>query len=176
MHPTPAVTRPRGFTLVELAGVMIVLAVISFTAIPALSGMDRAGAAADRDAVETLAVLARQRAWATGRPHALRLGDNGSLASVVWLESFGGEPQVIRSSSGNSAGDERTLGNDSVTALVGVEAAGDGVLEVWFNGAGEPLVSEPVDDSGTSASETVEIRFESGATLSVLTRSGVLRW
>ncbi len=176
MLVSPSATRPRGFTLVELAGVMIVLAVISFTAIPAVTGMERAGAAADREAVETLVVLARQRAWATGSPHALRLDDGGRLASVVWLESFGGEPAVIASSGGDTAGDVRTLGHDEVTALAGVDPGVGGPMEVWFNATGEPLTGEPVDETGDRASETVEIRFASGATLSVFPRSGTLRW
>ncbi len=92
--------RRRGFTLVELAGVIVVLAALSLTAIPALSGIERAGAAADRDHVETLGVLARERAWASGVPHALRFSVARDSVVVVELPAFDGDPVAVGSITG----------------------------------------------------------------------------
>ena len=186
MHPTSsrtaapriAASRPvasrRGVTLVELTGVMIVLVAISFTAIPAMTGVERAAGAGDRDAVETMVVLARQRAWTTGRPHAIRV--DGDELSLVWIPSDGDAPTWVVSSFGDDAQDERVLASDGVTQVTVVDPAGGGTAELWFGAGGEALEREPDDAAGQAVSEAVEIRFESGRTLRIEPRSGMLRW
>jgi len=148
---------------------MFVLAVISFTAIPALTGMDRAGAAGDRDAVESSLVFARQRAWASGRPHAVRVDADGQNVGVRWIEETGDPATALEER-------ERALTYDPIQGVTVVSDAGGGIVEIWFNAGGEPLLQEPADDDGDPVSEPVEIAFASGQTLRVIERTGALRW
>ena len=164
-----------GFTLVELAGVIVVLAALSFTAFPALSGIERAEAAGDRSHVETLVVLARERAWASGRAHALRFSPATGEVSVIELPAFDGAPVAIASING-AGKTARLLSGDAIAGITGVTAGGGGAYELWFSGSGEPLESQPGDETGVPLTEVAEVRFESGAILTVTQRSGAVAW
>ncbi len=154
---------------------MIVLAVISFTAIPALRSVARAQGASDREAIETLTTLARQRAWATGRPHALRVEAGGDEASVVWIATGGGAQEAVPSVTGG-AGARHGLREDALLDVSVVEAPPEGGFEVWFNASGTPLSEQPPDEDGSPVSEPIILTFESGAVLSVAPLSGMLTW
>jgi len=158
----------RGFTLVELGAVVVVLGALSLTAIPALRGIDLARAAADRE--RTLAALcaARRLATASGTPHGVTFGPGGATAALErWPEGAAGAERAEDALGAEDAG--WALGADPVATVAGV--AGDPA--VWFDADGAPLASDP----GTTmkpALTTVEVRFASGETIAVTARTGMV--
>ncbi len=163
----------RGFTLVELVGVMVVMAIIAGAAVPAISGVSRARERADRDSAAASLRLARALAVASGTPHAARFAGPGEAVRVERLSPISGSPEPAVDPLGElvpapivRADAATTVGGRPVTA---------GGLRVWFDADGTPLEvgSDPV--GGEAADEPVIVLFDSGERLVVRARTGAIQ-
>lgn len=160
----------RGFTLVELALVLIVLGALAGSAVPALRGMTAASERADREAVASAVRLARALAVASGVPHAAALEPAGS----VRLERFvsGGAEAAI--------GPDRAviapiLAREDRVTRVGGSALGGQAALVWFDPDGAPVAFGGDPDGGARAAEAIVVEFASGERLLIEPATGGVR-
>lgn len=127
--------RRRGYTLIELAAVMTLLAILSIAATPAISSM--LGTRERALAAETarLLAVARARAAATGEPTGVRFEDDGSWMSLVRIAGTGESPSAVP---GEAARSWAAFGS----ARIGDVENGDGTAlrTIWFGAHGRPEV------------------------------------
>jgi prepilin-type N-terminal cleavage/methylation domain-containing protein len=170
MRPSRQHSR-RGFTLVELVGVVIVLGVMAGAAIPALRGMDRASERADREAAASTLRVARALAVASGAPHAAAFEPSGVVRVERWRD---GDAEPAVGPMGEVVRVTRTS-DDPATRVGGDAIAGDS-LRVWFGARGAPLAAGSDPQSGALSAEAITIVFSSGAQLEVEAQTGGVRW
>ena len=125
-HSTPRAAA-KGFSLIELVVVMVVLGVMTAIAVPRLTSVavrQRADAAARRVAADL--DLARRHARATGRPVIVRIDPTAHRITLV-----GVDPAI-----GDGAGDYRVTLTDSPYHTRIVDASFNNTDTIAFNGFG----------------------------------------
>lgn len=166
----------RGFTLLELVVVSVIVAVLAATAVPAIGLLDRTRSASGTAEVGRVLHEARASAMVTWQPSGLRLdADLGTFARVRFdrgevvpaLDALGEEMPTRR------LGDEFPgVGFSSITFGDGSSDRGT----LWFEHTGEPSVRDESDASLIQAA-TVDavILFENGQRITVHAGSGMIR-
>lgn len=134
----------RGFTLLELTIVILVLGIIALTAVPALSIAREARAAGAAEFIERRLLDARARAVARGRPTGLHLDPGLGTLRALEIETPGGSPAPAQTPLGEvePAASVREHFPDATFTLVG----GDGVTgaqTLWFAFDGTPQSRSP---------------------------------
>lgn len=132
----------RGFTLLEVTVVVLLVGILAAAVVPSLETMDAArGAAAQREVARFLSV-ARERAMASAEPTGVQFDLTAQSMTMVRLASPGDSPSVAPS----ALGDAREA--VTVTSLFpGVRIAsvslGSGPSTLWFSNDGTPQTRAP---------------------------------
>lgn len=136
----------RGFTLVELIAVMVLLAVLSATALPAVSAISSASVRGAADEVARRAHVARAHAATFGRPAGVVFDVGGNrVASLTVISGVAGAIPLDGARTVEAVDLGSAFPGVAVTA---VDAGADGgVVGVWFEPSGEPR-------AGTAAGPT----------------------
>jgi Tfp pilus assembly protein FimT len=167
-------SRPA-FTLFELIGVLVVLGVLSATAIPAISTITRAKVEAARAEVAFALVFARETAASTGVPTGVRIDVGSQEMSYVHILTPGDPPSVMTNASGE-ARESVVIDRNGAAAVEEVTGAGSGAAAgtVWFGHAGVPE-KRAVDGSYLQdAPSDISISFTTGDPLTVHAHTGVV--
>ncbi len=172
----PARHLRRGFTLIEVSLVVIIIGIIAVSAIPAfatLAGSRRAAAGAE---IERYFARARALAVAEGRPHGVRVNPTtGEL--VPWsISSPGAAPSAPQTSDG------RTDTGFLLSALFpGVEISsftnGDGTSStgtVWFGIDGTPQTRASDGTLVGSFTQDASIKLRDGDTITITRYTGAI--
>ncbi len=117
--------------------VVLVIGIISATAMPALSQMTGMRRAAAGDEVERRLVWARSRAMGTGEPTGVRFDAAGDSLATLRIPSAGGVGQPVPGPGGSNIETVRLpsmFRGVEITSLTGAPASG----EVWFDFDGQP--------------------------------------
>ncbi|MEM9065662.1 MAG: prepilin-type N-terminal cleavage/methylation domain-containing protein [Planctomycetota bacterium] len=131
--------RARGFTLLEVTVVVLVITLLTITVTPAIRGLDSARAAAASEEVARRLVLARSSSMASGKPTGLSVAPSSGQFLLLEIPTSGGMPSARTDVLG--AVEEAF----EIEALYGIELAGftapdgttgDGVI--WFGYDGTP--------------------------------------
>jgi len=179
LHRPPShLHRLAGFTLVELAVVIVVMAIIAATAIPSFSvAAEARGVAATRE-VERRLVHARARAGATGEPTGLRI-DSSSSVTLVRIAASGASPTAAPSPTGE-AGAAWLISSSFPGVLISKVIGGDGSSAtsqtIWFGFDGAP---ELRSSSGTlvgpfTQDASITLSGPGAGTIRILRGSGVV--
>lgn len=169
--PSPR-TPSRGFTLIELIAVLIVLAIMSVVGAASLSGTARAREAAAARQIRSDLAFARQLAVASGRPAWVtfstsadtytllaQTGTTTGLANAQTLtDPATRSPFVIRLGEGAYAGVDITA------------ASFDGGATVGFDTLGRPISS-----TATLLAADGSVTLSGGTLITVTARTGAIR-
>lgn len=132
----------RGFTLLEMAIVTMVMGILAAAAIPALRSVDDTNAAGARSEIERQVVLARSCAFASGIPHGIHFDVSKSSFQQMQIESAGQAPAASRDALGNPTPEivlSSRFAGAAITAFVnGDSSTGTGTL--WFGYDGAPQI------------------------------------
>jgi prepilin-type N-terminal cleavage/methylation domain-containing protein len=162
----------RGFTLIELIAVAVVIGLLSVLAVPAvrLMGTQRASGAAGELARDML--YARQRAVATGTVSRVVFDVAGGAYSVLAENpaSPGRAGAVTISDPGTGAAFVRRLGQNQAAGVALLSASFAGQAEVGFDRLGRPVQS-----SGALHTAAGAVTISGGWTVTVQPRTGLVQ-
>jgi type II secretory pathway pseudopilin PulG len=161
--------------MLELMVVVVVMGLVTITAIPALSlihGARRVGVVQE---IERALLLARARAMATGQPHGVRFEDD--RVSLVMIPAAGDSPEVAVGFDASPVLDTDyafTLNEQAITQLqTGTGGSGDFIA--WFSIDGTPeLRSSTGQRLGAWTSDMV-VTVVGGHVITVRQRSGAVQ-
>ncbi len=128
-----------GYTLVELIVVVIIMAILSATAIPVLNQSTQARQGASRDEVVRFFEFARGRAISSGVPTGVSVDTNDSTLTVITLDGSGDVVNVIDPINGGQMTvdiSELFAGVETSSFVNGNGSGGDGAA--WFDYRAEP--------------------------------------
>lgn len=148
--------RERGFGLLEVSLVILIMATVAISVIPALRSLDGTRARSAASEVERRLVAARAFAIATGRPAGLQVAS--SEFNLLQIASGETEPSAMTDALGQADAGvliTESYAGVSVPAVLIGGVSGDGV--VWFSHEGEPELRDT--DGVLTGSATDESRF-----------------
>lgn len=136
----------RGFTLIELIAVLILVGIVSAVAVPALNRLSRTGAAAAAAEVAADLNFARARAMATGSTSWVVFDVSGDAYSVLAepQASPGRANAVTVINPGTGAAMVRRLNRNEFAGVDLLTASFTGDAEVGFDRLGRPVRSTGV--------------------------------
>jgi prepilin-type N-terminal cleavage/methylation domain-containing protein len=151
----------RGFTLLEVVVVVLVIGIMAATVVPSLSAMGSSRASAALAEVQRALMVARERALATGEPSGVAFDLTNQTMQMVRISVPGASPSAAPS----------PLGVDSEAVVIssrytGVRISGlafpSGATSLWFSYDGVPQTRS---SSGTligDLSADVSVALQSG--------------
>ncbi len=167
----------RGFTLTELLIVIVLLSILSATAIPALSRLDDAQRSGLLNECERLVMLSRSQALSTGIPTGLTFDLTNQSVSIIRLQtaSSGVEP-MTRPGTGSAYLIHSNAFPGAAIELAGPENAtvSLGTTTIWFDFDGTPQQRESDGDSPVALDREYVIRIADGPQLSIAPYTGMV--
>ncbi len=164
----------RGFTLLELLVVVVILGIISASVLPTVSHARSAREGGARDEVVRTLEYARSRAGTTGEPCGVGFDMNDSVVRVVMVGGGGVETVVDPIGNEEKAVDlGAVFGGVGVGSFVNGDGTG-GAGVVWFDYRSVPHVREADGDFGGWFEGNATITLTSGAVVVVHKHSGVI--
>lgn len=159
----------RGFTLVELLGVIALAAALSCLAIPALGAMTRARQSAAAGEVARLLTLARQRAITTGAPTGVVVNLASETLTMVSVATDSGSPTPVLNP---ASGGAYEVGSASIEAFQRADGTvGSGAI--WFHLDGAPVLRSANGEFAPAAGDAV-LQFDGGFTITVRRVTGAI--
>lgn len=168
-------TGRRGFTLVELIAVMVIMSALAFSAAPAVRSMTSARQGAMSRQLVRLIELARAHATASGQPTGLVYDSGSATFQLRRIASVGAAPSATPDPLGGTYKDLALSVEYPSVAVTGF-VTGDGDANhqaIWFSFNGTPEIR---DGSGaylsgftqdavitTTGSHSVTVRMTTGA-------------
>jgi prepilin-type N-terminal cleavage/methylation domain-containing protein len=167
--------RARAFTITELLIVMVLLSILSATALPALSRLDDAQRAGLLNECERMITLSQSHAISTGVPSGVRFDLARQTATVVAIDPIDARVQpVTRVGSGQPhsllAGafpGARLTGAGPIAAPTSI-----GTETIWFDFDGTPQRREPNGGAPVELTGEFVVEVEEAARLRILPWSG----
>jgi prepilin-type N-terminal cleavage/methylation domain-containing protein len=149
----------RGFTMLELAVVLLVMSVVAVSVLPAVGLLDASRRSAAGDELARVLEDARERARASGRPFGVEIDAVNERVRTLTIETSGSAPTSMRDPLGAEESwtvlSRRYPGAAIVTFSNGRDGGG---TVVWFSSSGVP-----------------EIRSSGGALVGEFTRDAVIQ-
>lgn len=167
----------RGFTLTELLIVMVLLSILSATAIPALNRLDDAQRSGLLNECERLVMLSRSRAISTGVPTGLTFDLTEQSIAMISLktDSSGVEP-VTRFGTGTDY-----IARANAFPGASIELAGPentpvalGITTIWFDYDGTPQQREADGELPVPLQNDYLIRITDGPQLTIAPYTGMV--
>ncbi len=165
----------RGFSLVELIAVMVVMSALAFSAAPAVRSMTSARQGAMSRQLVRLIELARAHATASGQPTGLVYDSASGAFQLRRIASDGASPTATPNPLGGTY-DDLVLSVEYPSVAVTGFVTGDGNAKhqaIWFSFNGTPEIRDGLGGylSGftqdavitTTGSHSVTVRMTSGA-------------
>lgn len=176
MTLAPTRFTPRSaFTILELVVVMVIMAIMAGSVIPALSSMDDARGAAAAQEVQRRLQFCRQSALAVGEATGLRITLSTGEFEML-SKRPGGVAQAARDPLGQLAAAwylPRAFRGVSISSFTHTDGStGDGTI--WFSFEGEPQTRDANGDSPVAASQDAVITLSNGRTITVRRLSGLV--
>ena len=167
----------RGFTLTELLIVMVLLSILSATAIPALGRLDDAQRSGLLNECERLVMLSRSRAISTGIPSGLEFDLTEQRVAMISLQtdSTGVEP-VTRAGTGTDYISRANAFPGAAIELAGpVDAPVSlGTTTLWFDFDGTPQQRQADGESPVALTNEFVIQIVDGPRLTVAPYTGMV--
>lgn len=161
-------TAQRGFTLVELASVIVVTAVLAATAAPVLSRVADTRRAVLGEEVERVLVLVRSRALSAGHPAGLEFDVASNTMTPVELPDSLGAPRAFT--------EVYEVAQRHPGALIASVTTEERTDSVWFAPDGVPHLRDPDGDFLSYMTTEASIVIQNGPTVRIEPTSGrVLR-
>jgi prepilin-type N-terminal cleavage/methylation domain-containing protein len=168
--------RPRGFTLLEMGIVVIVVAIVSVTVVPAWNSLTGTRQAAAGEEVERRLVAARSQAVSQGRPIGLHIDPATDTVLFYTITATGAAPTVLTMVDGQpDPGVNLAVvypGADVTSVINGSGVAGAATLWFGFDGAPE-LRNAAGALTGAWTSDAI-ITLAGGSTVTVRRATGMV--
>lgn len=130
---------PRAFSLLEMAMVIMITAILAASAIPAMSSMSTARQGAAAEEVERRIVNARSRALAEGRPFGVTIDTTAHTLRTMTIATTGAVPTPATDALGQpEAAFNLAATFSGVQFTVVSSEAGSGTQTFWFSHEGTP--------------------------------------
>ncbi len=167
----------RGFTLIEVSIVVVVIGILAVASIPALRSVTDINQAGAKAEVERRVVLVRSLAIASGVPHGVRLDLERSSMTLLTIRTPGTLPEMALDALGNRTG-ALSLGAQhpgaAITSFVnGDGRAGTGTL--WFGYAGYPQIRDEDGLIGGVFTSSARVGLAGGYTIGVSAAGAIER-
>lgn len=167
--------RGRGFSLLEMAVVILITAILAASAIPAFSAMSGARQASGAEQVERLLVRARARALAEGRPVGVRIDLGAQALQTYTIASTGAAPSVAMDPLGQSEPVFNFAAAYPGVQITSVTVNGvTGTQTVWFAYDGTPQERSADGSLVGTWEENATITMTGGGVVHVLAGSGAI--
>lgn len=173
-HPTRSIRR-RAFTILELVVVIVVMAILAGSVIPAISSMEDARGAAAAQEVQRRLQFCRQNALAVGEATGLRI-TMGTGEFEMLSKRPGGIAQASRDPLGQLSEPwylPRAFPGVSIASIVHSDGS-TGSGTIWFSFEGEPQTRDADGESPVSASQDAVITLSNGLTIAVRRLTGLV--
>jgi Tfp pilus assembly protein FimT len=159
----------RGFTLVELVMIIVLLMILAAVAIPRAGDMAGTRASAVARKLQADIVYAQSLAMTRNLPHRIYFNVNPAPASgyavvndAVANGNWGADPGEIALDPANGGGTLSVTLNAGVYAGVTISAVGFAGSFVSFNTLGVPSAAGSVTVSGGATNQTVTVQPQTG--------------
>ena len=179
MFSRTANTRPRSraFTLVEMAVVIAIIAILSATAIPALASLEGARQAAAAQEVERMLLTARTQAVSAGRPWGVEVDFTNQRVRYVRIATIGAAP-TPPPATGKGTADWLNVPaqypDASISNLILGSGASNASGTVWFDTTGNPAVRNASGTRTGPATADAEFTFAGGFVIRVRQLTGAI--
>lgn len=166
----------HGFTLVELAVVMVMMSIIAAGVLPALDRLDDTRRAAALAEVRAALRTARAHALAQGDPTGLSIDPETETIATVWLAP-GSTPVALLDALGSpSVPVDLSLAFDSASIVSVTLADGSsGAGVIWFSNDGSLELREEDGELIGAATADPVIVLEGAGEVSVDRKTGLIR-
>ena len=167
----------RGFSLIELAIVIVIIGIIAVSAIPAFSSLSDTRRAAAINEIERLLTRSRARAVSEGRPHAVFVDLKTQTLTPYEITSTGAAPSASQTADGR---DLETLVVAATYPGVTVKTlqAGDGSSPssayIWFGVDGTPQLRKSDGTLVSDCSQNTVLTLDDGSSIDVIRYSGAI--
>ena len=167
----------RGFTLLEMSIVTMVMGILAVAAIPALRSVDETNAAGAKVEIERQIVLARSCAVGMGKPQGLRFDLSKSAFQRMTIASTGGGPEAAIDALGNPTAEvvlSSQFSGASITGFTnGDSVSGSGTL--WFGYDGAPQIRQAGGALSGSFRSNAVVSLSGGFSVRVSTAGAIDR-
>ncbi|MCC6230097.1 MAG: type II secretion system protein [Phycisphaerales bacterium] len=168
-------TTHGAFTILELVVVIVIMAILAGSVIPALTGMDDARGAAAAQEIQRRLQFCRQNALAVGEATGLRITIKTGEIEML-SKRPGGIAQAARDPLGQLSAPwylPRAYRGLAISSFVHTDGSkGDGTI--WFSFEGEPQTRDGDGESPASAVQDAVITLNNGRTITVRRLSGLV--
>jgi len=168
-HSTQAIAS-SGFTLIEMIAVLVLVSILSLTAIPSIARMDSARETALTTECERLLRFTRAAAVSSGLPTGLRIDLDDQIIGIVVVEEGGGVRTLERDVTGSAL----LLDVVNTFGAARLIEAGDsaspsnrGIHTIWFDFDGAPHNRQGDGTDPTDLTRSFVVRISGGRELTV---------
>lgn len=178
MRSPPSHLRPRrGFSLLELAIVIVIIGIIAASAVPAFSSLSDTRRAAAINEIERLLTRSRARAVSEGRPHAVLVDLNTQTLTSYEITTTGAAPSASQTADGRGL-DALVLAATYPGVTVKALQAGDGSSPssayIWFGVDGTPQLRKTDGTLVAECSQNTVLTLDDGSSIDVIRYSGAI--
>ena len=166
----------RGFTLIEMIAVLVIISIMSVSVIPAVRSLDTMAHAGLRNEIARRLALARANAMSTGKPTGLRFNAAAQSLDLLYINASADPPTALP----GPTGAEDASSSSPIASLFPGAALTDADLDdadtydtLWYDFQGDPhfrtadgtFVSTIPRDAviNTSGAMTVTVYMTTGA-------------